>query len=129
MVMKVSTCSALGAEKSASVAKASVAAAKEKANHARRPTWSMVNAQIRVPRRPTACVINPYRSDTSSGSLNTVRYNVGSQIENPMIGRDDDEQVRTARLEPPPDLVEGGRQPVAVVARHRLPIPRDDRPA
>jgi len=43
----------------------------------------MVNAQISVPRRPTACVINPYRSDTSSGSLNTVRYKVGSQIESP----------------------------------------------
>ena len=83
MVMKVSTCSALGAGKRASVPKASVAAAKENANHGRRPTWSMVNAQISVPRRPTACVINPYRSDTSSGSLNTVRYKVGSQIESP----------------------------------------------
>src|SRR6266508_3862348 len=39
----------------------------------RRPTWSMAKAKIRVPRRPTDCVINPYRSETSSGSMNTVR--------------------------------------------------------
>src|SRR5262249_21521936 len=56
------------------------------------------------------------------------RRQVADEEVDPVIGRDDDKQVRTARLEPPPDLVEGGRQPVAVIARHRLPIPRDDRP-
>src|SRR5262249_56147927 len=50
------------------------------------------------------------------------RRQVADEEVDPMIRRDDDEQVRPARLEPPPDLVEGGRQPVAVIARHRLPI-------
>src|SRR5262245_47531634 len=56
------------------------------------------------------------------------RWQVADEEVDPVIGADDDEQVRPAGLEPPPDLVEAGRQPVAVVSRHRLPIPRDDRP-
>src|SRR5437899_2589066 len=56
------------------------------------------------------------------------RRQIADEEVDPVIGRDDDEQIRSARLEAAPDLVEGGRQPVAVVARHGLPVPRDDRP-
>src|SRR5246127_3350588 len=56
------------------------------------------------------------------------RRQIADEEVDPVIGRDDDEQVRSARLEAAPDLVEAGRQPVAVVARHGLPVPRDDRP-
>ena len=56
------------------------------------------------------------------------RRQVADEEIDPVIGRDDDEEVRPARLEPPPDLVEAGRQPVAMVLRHCFPIPRDDRP-
>src|SRR6266446_4936397 len=56
------------------------------------------------------------------------RRQIADEEVDPVIGRYDDEQVRSARLEAAPDLVEGGRQPVAVIARHGLPVPRDDRP-
>src|SRR6266446_5062594 len=56
------------------------------------------------------------------------RRQIADEEVDPVIGRYDDEQVRSARLEAAPDLVEGGRQPVAVVARHGLLVPRDDRP-
>ena len=52
---------------------------------------------------------------------------VADEEVDPMIGRDDDKQVGPGRLEPPPDLIEPGRQPVAMAGRHRLPIACDDR--
>ena len=42
------------------------------------------------------------------------RRQVADEEVDPVIRRDDDEQVGPARLEPPSDLVESGRQPVAV---------------
>src|SRR5262245_22241775 len=46
----------------------------------------------------------------------------------PVIGRDDHQQIGPAGREPTPDLVEGSFELVAMRARHRLPIARDDRP-
>src|SRR5262252_4869224 len=56
------------------------------------------------------------------------RRQIADEEVDPVIGRDDDAQVRPARREAAPDLVEAGGQPVAVISRHRLPVPRDDRP-
>jgi hypothetical protein len=56
------------------------------------------------------------------------RGQVADEEIDPVIGRDHDEQVRPAGLEPPPELVKAGGQPVPVIPRHRFPIPCDDRP-
>ena len=46
----------------------------------------------------------------------------------PMIRRNDDKKIGTDRLEPVPDFIERGGELVAVRARHRFPLARDERP-
>jgi len=55
------------------------------------------------------------------------RRQVADEEVDPVIRRDHDKQVGPARLEPPSDLVEPGRQPVAMRGRHGFPIACDDR--
>jgi hypothetical protein len=46
----------------------------------------------------------------------------------PVIRRDDDEEIRPARRKPPSDLVEAGFELLRVRIGHLVPIARDDRP-
>jgi len=55
------------------------------------------------------------------------RRQVADEEVDPVIRRDHDKQVGPARLGPPSDLVEPGRQPVAMRGRHGFPIACDDR--
>jgi hypothetical protein len=55
------------------------------------------------------------------------RRKIADEEVDPMIGRDHDQQVGSASLEPSPDLVEPGCKLVAMAGRHRFPIARDDR--
>ena len=56
------------------------------------------------------------------------RRQVADEEVDPVIGRDDDQQIGPAGAQPPADLVEAGGEPPALAFRQRVPITRDNRP-